>query len=79
MAQFDQASSEISEADPERIRSVFDSQHATALRWRESTARERITRIKKLRDAMMAHREDFYAAFKQDFGKSPAEVESFAG
>lgn len=63
------------ETDPAYMKAVFDSQLATALHWRESTARERIARIKKLRDAMMACREDFYAAFKQDFGKPPSEVE----
>jgi len=55
---------------------VFDSQQATALQWRVSTAQERIARIKRLRDAMMARRDDFYAAFAQDYRKSPAEVEA---
>lgn len=64
------------ESDPVRIKGVFDSQLATSLRWRESTASERIERIKKLRDAMMAQREAFYDAFMQDYRKSPAEVEA---
>jgi len=64
------------ESDPQRIRAVFDSQLATSLRWRESTARERINRIKKLRDAMMARREAFYDAFMKDYRKSPSEVEA---
>ena len=55
---------------------VFGAQQETALRWRESDARERIARIKRLRDAMMARREQFYAAFAQDFRKAPAEVEA---
>ncbi len=64
------------EASPEKMLAVFEAQQATALRWRESTAAERITRIKRLRDAMMAQREAFYAAFAQDYRKSPAEVEA---
>ncbi len=64
------------ESDPARIREVFASQLETALRWRVSTAHERIARIRKLRDAMMAQREAFYEAFMQDYRKSPAEVEA---
>ena len=63
------------EADPHRMRAVFDVQQATALRWRESTARERIGRIEKLRDAMLAHRAAFHLAFAQDYRKPEAEVE----
>ena len=66
----------LAESDPQHMRAVFDSQLETALRWRESTANERIARIKKLRDAMMAQREAFYAAFMQDYRKSPSEVEA---
>ena len=64
------------EADPAHMQSVFASQQATALQWRASTAKERIARIVRLRDAMMARREAFYAAFDQDYRKSPAEVEA---
>ena len=63
------------ESDPVVIRQVFDRQLATALQWRESTAAERIARLKKLRDAMMARREDFYAAFQKDYSKPAPEVE----
>ena len=63
------------EANPEHVEAVFASQQETALRWRESTAGERIARIEKLRKALLAHREAFYAAFMEDYGKSPAEVE----
>ncbi len=69
------AANAVSEADPARMQAVFDSQLETALRWRQSTARERLARITRLRDAMMARREQFYAAFAQDYRKSPAEVE----
>lgn len=64
------------EADPTHMQAVFDSQQMTALRWRESTAKERIARIVRLREAMMARRDAFYAAFAQDYRKAPAEVEA---
>lgn len=64
------------DSDPQRMREVFDSQRETALRWRESTAAERIARIKKLRAAMLAQREALYQAFMQDYRKSPSEVEA---
>ncbi|HET8693282.1 MAG TPA: aldehyde dehydrogenase family protein [Aquabacterium sp.] len=64
------------ESDPAEIRRVFDAQLATALAWRESTAAERIARLKKLRDGMMARREDFYSAFQKDYRKPSAEVEA---
>ncbi len=65
-----------SESDPIEMKRAFDAQLSTALRWRESTAAERIARIKKLRDAMLAQREAFYSAFQQDYSKSPSEVEA---
>ena len=64
------------ESNPADIRRVFDSQEATAIAWRESTIAERIARLKKLREAMMARREDFYAAFQKDYRKPSAEVEA---
>lgn len=64
------------ESNPADIRRVFDSQEATAIAWRESTIAERIARLKKLRAAMMARREDFYAAFQKDYRKPSAEVEA---
>ncbi|WP_286159241.1 aldehyde dehydrogenase family protein [Janthinobacterium sp. HH01] len=66
----------MNEADVQQIRAAFDAQQATALRWRASAAAERIARVKRLRDAMMAQREAFYAAFESDYRKSPAEVEA---
>lgn len=64
------------EADVQQIRAAFDAQGPTALLWRESTAAERIARVKRLRDAMMSRREAFYEAFRRDYRKSPAEVEA---
>ncbi|SFF51168.1 aldehyde dehydrogenase (NAD+) [Fontimonas thermophila] len=57
------------------IRRIFDLQRETALRLRTSTAEERIAKIKRLHDAVMAHREAFYEAAYQDFKKPPAEVD----
>ena len=64
------------DADPIDIQAAFDAQLATALAWRTSGADERLRRIRRLRDAMMAQREAFYAAFAQDYRKPPAEVEA---
>ncbi len=64
------------DASREEMRRVFESQRETALRWRESSAAERIARIKRLREAMLAKREAFYAAFMSDYRKSIAEVEA---
>ena len=65
----------IPDADPARMRSAFESQRETALAWRESTADERIARVKKLRDAVLARRAALHAAFLRDYRKSPTEVE----
>jgi aldehyde dehydrogenase (NAD+) len=57
------------------MRKAFEAQGPVALRLRESTAHERINHIKRLRAAMLAKREEFYAAFAKDMHKSKAEVE----
>ena len=54
------------ESDPAEIRRVFDAQLATSLAWRESTIAERIARLKKLRDGLLARRAPFHAAFWKD-------------
>jgi aldehyde dehydrogenase (NAD+) len=64
------------ESNPADIRRVFEAQLATSLAWRESTLAERIARLKRLRTAMVARRDDFYAAFHKDYNKSPSEVEA---
>ena len=63
------------ESDPADIRRVFDSQLATSLAWRESTVSERIDRLKRLRTGLMARRDDFHAAFDQDYRKHAIEVD----
>ncbi len=62
-------------ADPTRMQAVFDSQAATAIRLRQSSAQERIAKIRKLRDAVIAHTEDWYRAAHADFKKPAGEVD----
>ena len=57
------------------IQSVFDSQSATALKLRSSTAAQRIEKLKRLRDAVLAHTDDLYAAAYADFKKPKGEVD----
>jgi len=58
-----------------QIHEIFERQAATALRLRRSTAQERIAKIRKLRDAVIAHTEDWYRAAHADFRKPPGEVD----
>jgi aldehyde dehydrogenase (NAD+) len=58
-----------------RMKEVFDSQAATALRLRSSTVQERIAKIRKLRDAVISHTEEWYRAAYADFKKPPGEVD----
>jgi aldehyde dehydrogenase (NAD+) len=64
------------ETAPARMQAVFEAQGPKALALRSSSAAQRIARIQALRDAILAQRESFYAAFAQDMRKSPAEVEA---
>lgn len=57
------------------IRRVFDRQLPTALRLRQSTAAERIAKIKRLEAAVLAHSEAIYAAGAADYRKPAAEVD----
>jgi aldehyde dehydrogenase (NAD+) len=57
------------------LRAAFDAQAPVALQWRESTAAQRIDRIKQLRRAMLAQRDALYEAFATDMHKCKAEVE----
>jgi aldehyde dehydrogenase (NAD+) len=58
-----------------RLQEVFDLQAATALRLRSSTAQERIEKIRKLRDTVISHTEDWYRAAYADFKKPQGEVD----
>lgn len=57
------------------IRRVFERQREAALRLRASTAEERKAKIRRLKDAVLAHAEDIRRAGEADFKKPPAEVE----
>ena len=57
------------------MRTIFDRQAATAQRLRSSTAQERIAKIRRLRDAVIAHTDDWYQAAQLDFRKPPGEVD----
>ena len=59
----------------ERLGRVFASQADAALRLRSSTAAERTAKIKKLRDAVLARREEWYAAGWADFHKPQGEMD----
>ncbi len=61
--------------DNSKMQKVFELQGATALRLRISTADERIAKIRKLRDVVIAHTEDWYRAAYADFKKPPGEVD----
>ena len=58
-----------------QMQQVFESHAATALRLRGSTANERIEKIRKLRDTVIAHTEDWYQAAYADFKKPAGEVD----
>ena len=54
---------------------AFAGQRDTALRLRTSTAAERKAKIERLRDALLAHKDDVIAAGWADFRKPATEVE----
>ncbi|MBL6751741.1 MAG: aldehyde dehydrogenase family protein [Nevskia sp.] len=57
------------------IRRVFERQLATALRLRGSTCQERLARITRLKESVLAHTADLYRAGEADFRKPPAEID----
>ncbi|QSQ20683.1 aldehyde dehydrogenase family protein [Pyxidicoccus parkwayensis] len=59
----------------ERIRSVFEAQRANRWNMSRTTAAERIARLKKLREAIVARREELADAIHRDFRKPAMEVE----
>ena len=61
--------------DAQALVAAFEAQKATALRWRSSTANERIARIRKLRDAVQAAAPAIRAAAAADFRKPEVEVD----
>lgn len=57
------------------IRTLFEQQHPTALGLRGSSAGERVAKLRRLRTALLDHRQALYAAGEADFRKPPAEVD----
>ena len=57
------------------LRDVFERQADTALRLRQSTWQERVAKIRRLRDAVTARTDAWYAAAHADFHKPPGEVD----
>lgn len=65
----------IDDTTPELIQHLFARQEPTALALRESTAKQRIDKLKRLRDALLQRREAWIAAFETDLRKPPLEVD----
>ncbi|HEX6293497.1 MAG TPA: aldehyde dehydrogenase family protein [Herpetosiphonaceae bacterium] len=63
------------EVSPAELRRIFAAQQAHRWTMAQTTAVERISRLKRLRASILAHREQLYAAMEADFGKHLAEVE----
>ena len=57
------------------MRAVFDSQGPRAIALRQSTPAQRIAKIRRLRDTLLAHKAAIYAAAHADFQKPPGEVD----
>ena len=57
------------------ISAAFEGQRDAALRLRTSTAAERKAKIERLRDALLAHKDEVIAAGWADFRKPATEVE----
>lgn len=57
------------------IQRIFSAQQRKAVELRQSSAEQRIEKIKKLRDAVLAHQDDIYSAMRSDFNKPEAEVD----
>jgi aldehyde dehydrogenase (NAD+) len=57
------------------VRRLFDKQAAHRWTMARTTAAERVTRLKRLREEIRARRADVCAAIQADFGKHPVEAE----
>ncbi len=57
------------------IAEVFERHRASALRLRSSTAAERIAKLVRLRDAVIANTQNWYDAGHADFRKPPGEID----
>ena len=59
----------------EDIQRIFAEQRTVALRLRGSTVDERIAKLKRLREVLLAHREAIVEAAARDFQRPPLEVD----
>jgi len=59
----------------DRIDRVYEAQQRARARVAATTARERIAKIRRLHDALLAHRDDIRAALWADYRKPAAEVD----
>ncbi|WP_395749482.1 aldehyde dehydrogenase family protein [Prosthecobacter sp.] len=57
-----------------QIQEVFEAQRKNRWHIAQSTAEQRIEKLKKLRAALISHRNEIVAAMRNDFGKCQAEV-----
>jgi aldehyde dehydrogenase (NAD+) len=62
-------------SDSTHIHQTFAAQLDTSIRLRQSTTADRLAKIKKLKEAVLAHSDDIIAAGFADFGKPATEVE----
>ena len=60
--------------NPSEIQKVFDAQRKNRWHIAQSTAEQRIARLKRLKAALLARRHEMVAAMQKDFGKCQAEV-----
>ncbi len=63
------------EMDQEEMNRVFEQQRAHSPVLRQTTAAERIARLKRLRALILARRTELHESLSADFGKSPEEVD----
>jgi aldehyde dehydrogenase (NAD+) len=58
-----------------QLQAIFEAQAAMALQLRQSSWQERVSKIKRLREAVLTRTEKWYSAAHADFGKPPGEVD----
>ncbi len=57
------------------IKTIFEKQKVNRWRTSQSTASERIAKLKKIRDAIFEHRKELHEVLQADYRKNPAEVD----
>ena len=58
-----------------QINQLFQAQASTALQLRQSTAKQRIEKIKRIKSVILAHKAEIIQAGFDDFSKPATEVE----